>query len=161
MRLLIFDRAEDQAKVRLAIKNKTVRQVVPRSTASTSGTSQANEKKKRKASFIEPPSFASTSATPSAVVVTPAPRVPSAIYPPTASQVIEAAEEADVGSPEDEPLEELYTTLQTSIVGVQYYKGYICVKRFVMCHVLTPWVGLVGYGEQVKLEREPGNQYDR
>ena len=39
--------------------------------------------------------------------------------------MIEATEEADAGdSEEDEPPEELYTTLHTSIVGVQYYKGY-------------------------------------
>lgn len=59
----------------------------------------------------------------------PAPRVPNAIYPPTASQIIEVAEEADLNdSEEDEPPEELYTTLHTSIVGVQYYKGYIRQK---------------------------------
>jgi len=91
----------------------------------TPSTSQATEKKKRKASFIEP-SFASTSTIPNAVTVAPAPGVPSAIYPPTASQMIEVAEEADANEPEeDEPPEELYTTLNTNIVGVQYYKGYM------------------------------------
>jgi len=59
----------------------------------------------------------------------PAPRVPNAIYPPTASQMIEVAEEADPDdSEEEEPPEELYTTLHTSIVGVQYYKGYMRQK---------------------------------
>jgi len=123
-----FDRAEDQAKIRLAIKNKTVRAVVARPTAPTPGPSQPKESKKRKASFIEP-SFASTSATSSAVTVAPVPRVPNAIYPPTASQMIEVAEEADPDdSEEEEPPEELYTTLNTSIVGVQYYKGYMRPK---------------------------------
>jgi len=43
--------------------------------------------------------------------------------------MIEVAEEADPDdSEEDEPPEELYTTLQTSIVGVQYYKGYMRQK---------------------------------
>lgn len=43
--------------------------------------------------------------------------------------MIEVAEEAEAGaSEEDEPTEELYTTLQTSIVGVQYYKGYMRQK---------------------------------
>ena len=50
------------------------------------------------------------------------------IYQPTASQMIEVAEEADADEPEeDEPPEELYTTLNTNIVGVQYYKG--CMRR--------------------------------
>ena len=43
--------------------------------------------------------------------------------------MIEVAEEADPDdSEEEEPPEELYTTLNTSIVGVQYYKGYIHQK---------------------------------
>jgi hypothetical protein len=37
----------------------------------------------------------------------------------------------------------------------------ICVKNIVVHFILTLQVGLVGYGEQVKLEREPQNQYDR
>lgn len=122
----LCDSAEDQAKVRLAIKNKTVHAAVAQLTATTSNSSsQAAEKKKRKASFIEP-SFVSTPATSGVVAPTPAPRVPSAIYPPTASQMIEVAEEADFNEPEeDEPPEELYTTLNTNIVGVQYYNGYM------------------------------------
>lgn len=129
-------------------------------TAPTPSTSQATEKKKRKASFIEP-SFTSTSKTSTAVPATLAPRVPNAIYQPTASQMIEVAEEADADEPEeDEPPEELYTTLNTNIVGVQYYKGYMR-RNLVVRFVLTPRLGLVGYGEQVKLERQPSNQYDR
>ena len=43
--------------------------------------------------------------------------------------MIEVAEEADSDdSEEDELPEELYTTLSTSIVGVQYYKGYMRQK---------------------------------
>lgn len=50
--------------------------------------------------------------------------------------MIEVAEEADVGdSEEDEPLEELYTTLTTSIVGVQYYKGYMRQKLCRALHI--------------------------
>ena len=37
----------------------------------------------------------------------------------------------------------------------------ICVKNLVARPILTPLLGLVGYGEQVKLVREPHNQYDR
>ena len=44
--------------------------------------------------------------------------------------MIEAAEEAEPDdSEEDEPPEELYTMLHTSIVGVQYYKGYMHLKH--------------------------------
>lgn len=123
---MFFGSAGDKAKVRQAIKDKTVHAAVARSTASASSSSQTTDKKKRKVSFVEPP-FASTSATSSSAVVdAPAPRVPNAIYPPTASQIIEVAEEAEVDNPEeDEPPERLYTTLSTSIVGVQYYKGNV------------------------------------
>ena len=125
--LIFLDRSEDHARIRLAIKNKTVHAAVARSTASASSSSQVAEKKKRKASFIEP-SFVSTSAALSTVATIPTPRIPNAIYPPTASQMIEVAEEADASEPEeDEPPEELYTTLNTNIVGVQYYKG--CMRR--------------------------------
>jgi hypothetical protein len=39
--------------------------------------------------------------------------------------------------------DEVYIHLQTDVVGIKYYRG------------------LVGYGEQVNLVREPTNQYDR
>ena len=37
----------------------------------------------------------------------------------------------------------------------------ICAQNLVARLVLTSPLGLVGYGEQVKLVREPHNQYDR
>ncbi|KAG9316303.1 hypothetical protein JVU11DRAFT_2334 [Chiua virens] len=49
----------------------------------------------------------------------------------------------EVGAGEPESADELYCVLETSIVGVQYYKG------------------LVAPGEQVTLVREPNNPYDR
>jgi len=121
---MFFDSAEDKAKVRQAIKDKTVHAAVARSTASASSSSQTTEKKKRKISFVEPPLASTSTTSSSAVVGAPAPRVPNAVYPPTASQIIEVAEEAEVdNTEEDEPLERLYTTLSTNVVGVQYYKG--------------------------------------
>lgn len=40
--------------------------------------------------------------------------------------MMEVTEEADANEPqEDEPIEELYTTLSTNVVGIQYYKGYM------------------------------------
>ncbi|KIJ68013.1 hypothetical protein HYDPIDRAFT_107592 [Hydnomerulius pinastri MD-312] len=52
-------------------------------------------------------------------------------------------EDDEVMVVEPEPVDELYCVLNTSIVGVQYYKG------------------LVGPGEEVRLIREPHNKYDR
>ncbi|KAF9237896.1 hypothetical protein BU15DRAFT_75697 [Melanogaster broomeanus] len=52
-------------------------------------------------------------------------------------------EDEEVTIVEPEPVDELYCEMNTSIVGVQYYKG------------------LVGPGEEVRLIREPRNQYDR
>ena len=157
--LTFFDSAEDRAKIRQAIKDGSVHVAVARSTESASGPSQTTGKK-RKASFAEP-SFASISGeTSTAVMDTLAPRVPNAIYAPTASQMIEAAEEAELDAPDEEPPERLYTTLNTSVVGVQYYKGDMRRQVFVGL-VLTTSLGLVGYGERVKLVREPNNHYDR
>jgi len=48
--------------------------------------------------------------------------------------MIEVAEEADGNDPgEDEPPEELYTTLNTNVVGVQYYEGCVSQKLCRTC----------------------------
>ncbi|KAI0276598.1 SNF2 family N-terminal domain-containing protein [Russula aff. rugulosa BPL654] len=52
-------------------------------------------------------------------------------------------EGADASEVVDEQVDELYGTLSSNVVGVQYYKG------------------LVDVGEQVRLIREPNNRYDR
>ena len=40
--------------------------------------------------------------------------------------MMEVTEEAGADElQEDEPIEELYTTLGTSVVGIQYYEGYM------------------------------------
>ncbi|KAJ7924933.1 SNF2 family N-terminal domain-containing protein [Mycena leptocephala] len=53
------------------------------------------------------------------------------------------AEEEEEEVTEVEPPDELYVTMQTDVVGIQYYRG------------------MVGPGEEVRLNREPQNQYDR
>ncbi|CAK5281753.1 unnamed protein product [Mycena citricolor] len=53
-----------------------------------------------------------------------------------------ALEEEEESSTPEADIDELYVTLRTNIVGIQYYRG------------------LVGAGEQVLLLREPTNQYD-
>ncbi|KAI6046015.1 SNF2 family N-terminal domain-containing protein [Pisolithus marmoratus] len=52
-------------------------------------------------------------------------------------------EDEEVQPIEPEPIDELYCIFKTRVVGVQYYKG------------------LVGAGEQVTLQREPRNPYDK
>ncbi|THV02370.1 hypothetical protein K435DRAFT_963104 [Dendrothele bispora CBS 962.96] len=59
-----------------------------------------------------------------------------------ASQVIDIDELEDNG-PEEDAKDELYCSMRTDVVGLQYYKG------------------MVGPGEEVLLIREPQNPYDR
>ncbi|KAG6819869.1 hypothetical protein H0H93_007803 [Arthromyces matolae] len=68
----------------------------------------------------------------------------SALQPltiPTMTQIAEDEMVEDIS--EEESVDELYTIMNTNVVGIQYYKG------------------LVGPGEQVLLVREPKNPYDR
>lgn len=60
---------------------------------------------------------------------------------PSASQAVE--EEIEEDSVDEEVKDEIYCTMATNVVGIQYYKG------------------LVGPGEEVLLVREPSNPYDR
>ncbi|KAG6845916.1 hypothetical protein H0H87_000722 [Tephrocybe sp. NHM501043] len=60
---------------------------------------------------------------------------------PSATQITE--DEAVEEVPEEEVVDELYCTLNSNVVGIQYYKG------------------LVGPGEQVALIREPTNRFDK
>lgn len=62
---------------------------------------------------------------------------------------------------QEEVKDELYVMMRTNVVGIQYYKGG-CMRVCVKC---VGWAkacaGLVGPGEEVRLVREPTNQYDR
>ncbi|TFK44820.1 SNF2 family N-terminal domain-containing protein [Crucibulum laeve] len=64
-------------------------------------------------------------------------------YISTPSSLQMPEEEVEEESTEEEPKDEIYCTLNTSVVGIQYYEG------------------LVGPGEEVLLVREPHNKYDR
>ena len=70
-------------------------------------------------------------------------------------------EEFEEDTPEEEARDELYCSLSTNVVGVQYYKGSSTrLRPFLGCfHYLV--AGLVGPGEEVILVRQPDNQYDR
>ncbi|KAJ7287410.1 SNF2 family N-terminal domain-containing protein [Mycena rebaudengoi] len=116
--------ASDQQKIRKAIARRSVDPAdVPASARPTvvAPTNQPNEKK-RKAVEAAPANQASAS---------------------TSRSVALGEEEDEEEVPEVEIVEELLVSMETSVVGVQYYTG------------------LVGVGEQVRLNREPSNPYDR
>lgn len=71
-----------------------------------------------------------------------------------------AVEATDDEPPEKEVAEELYCTMQTSVVGVQYYEG-MGIRTCPFCDLRPSCKGLVGPGEEVILVREPQNQYDK
>lgn len=60
----------------------------------------------------------------------------------------------------EEVKDELYISLASQIVGLQYYGGndYSCYDP---CQPSNRLLGLVGPGEEVTLVREPHNKYDR
>ncbi|KAG5722646.1 putative SWI/SNF-related matrix-associated actin-dependent regulator of chromatin subfamily A member 3-like 1, partial [Termitomyces sp. T112] len=128
---------EDQQKIRLAI---SIRRIDPadipdsakvKTTASASVTTnvQSNQKK-RKAE--QDSRLAASQAVNMA---------PKTLTLPSATQLAE--DENIEETPDEEIADELYCSMKTNVVGIQYYKG------------------LVGPGEQVLLIREPGNPYDR
>ncbi|KAG1777727.1 SNF2 family N-terminal domain-containing protein [Suillus placidus] len=134
-------RPEDQTKVRRAIANQRVdpadvpltAKVATPAADVTPSTSQAPapSRKKRKAAFEQAVPTNSQLGS-----VKPTIRA-------TISPIICDDEDDEVTIIEPDPVDVLYCNLSSSIVGVQYYKG------------------LVGPGEEVRLVREPQNQYDR
>ncbi|KAG1752940.1 SNF2 family N-terminal domain-containing protein [Suillus lakei] len=136
-------RPEDQTKVRRAIANQrvdpadvplTAKAATPAAAARvTPSTSQAPgpSRQKRKAVFEQ---AAPTSSQLSSVK----PAIRTTIRP-----IVYDDEDDEVTIIEPDPVDVLYCSLNSSIVGVQYYGG------------------LVGPGEEVRLLREPNNRYDR
>lgn len=68
-------------------------------------------------------------------------------------------EQVEDDDSEEEGVDELHYTSNTSVVGIQYYSG-MCLVIFMKCST-EALVGMVGAGEQVRLVREPNNRYDR
>ncbi|KZT19055.1 hypothetical protein NEOLEDRAFT_1142558 [Neolentinus lepideus HHB14362 ss-1] len=129
---------EDQHKIRRAV---AIRQIDPADIPASAKPSPATQakssggapsQKKRRAAFE-----ASQTATSSKSFV------PSTSAVRTVGIDLTQNEELEDDAPDEESRDELYCTMGTSIVGVQYYKG------------------LVGHGEEVRLVREPQNRYDR
>jgi SWI/SNF-related matrix-associated actin-dependent regulator of chromatin subfamily A3 len=116
-------RPQDQAKVRRAIANQRVdpadiplsaRAAAPTIAHVTPSTSQAPalRQKKRKAVFDQAAHTNSQSGSAG-------PAVPAT----TRSIIHDIDDDDEVTIIEPDPVDELYCTLRTSIVGVQYYKG--------------------------------------
>ncbi|CDO69292.1 hypothetical protein BN946_scf184976.g11 [Trametes cinnabarina] len=144
----------DQSKIRLAVGLRRVdpADIPPTAKAqdsafSTPGPSQRKRKFRYEASlsqgspptssqsFVPPPSSSQPSLSqPLRRISGLSPGIPY-------SQRYQEEEVEDI--PEEESRDELYVMLKTNVVGVQYYKG------------------LVGPGEEVILQREPHNKYDR
>ncbi|KAF7361792.1 DNA repair protein rad5 [Mycena venus] len=126
-----FDRLSpaDKKKIRDAISARRVdpSDVPVTARASAQVANPAPSQKRRRAEF-EASQGASSSQSSSSVL--------------SRSQPV-AEEEEEEEVTEVEPPDELYCTMQTDVVGVQYYRG------------------MVGAGEEVRLTRQPTNPYDR
>jgi len=82
---------------------------------------------------------------------------PSVASAPSHSQ---ANVEVEKEITEEEVRDELYCTMNTNVVGIQYYRGvFVCSSPLLVSNLVD--LGLVGPGEEVLLVREPHNQYDR
>ncbi|KAI0074381.1 hypothetical protein K474DRAFT_1626028 [Panus rudis PR-1116 ss-1] len=135
-------RPEDQNKVKIAVALRRVdpadipESAKPKPDASALNTGAPSQKKRKamlEASASQP--------SPSSSQVAPVSRGLRDLTQPTATQIAEDEAVEDVS--QEDTVEELYCSMTTSIVGVQYYNG------------------LVGAGEEVRLIREPNNRYDR
>ncbi|KAF8502088.1 SNF2 family N-terminal domain-containing protein [Russula emetica] len=145
-------RPEDRERVREALKKRSVdpTDVTGCATASSSKPvpvpqpsqvtatqqSSAPNTKKRKMDAVPVPGPSQTQN-----VVAPSPT--QAAYRQAAIGGMAWEEGADAREVVDQQVDELYGSLSSNVVGVQYYKG------------------LVDVGEQVRLIREPQNRYDR
>ncbi|KAG5635503.1 hypothetical protein H0H81_011022 [Sphagnurus paluster] len=134
---------QDQQKIRLAISLRRIdpsdipdsakAKVIP-----STLTNERPSQKKRKAEQERAMASQGGSSRPEATISSTSRLRPTL---PTASQLAE--DEKVEEPPEEEVRDELYCTMNTNVVGIQYYKG------------------LVGPGEEVMLIREPQNPYDK
>ncbi|KAH9176256.1 SNF2 family N-terminal domain-containing protein [Lactarius sanguifluus] len=139
--------AEDQARVRLALKT---RRIAPANNTPASSSSQPVPQPSQQTSAQMPPPPQNEKKR-KAVTVSEVPQSQNVAAPsPTQAAVRRAAiggaaweEGADADEVVEQQVDELFCTLSSNVVGVQYYKG------------------LVDVGEQVRFIREPHNKYDR
>ncbi|KDQ57760.1 hypothetical protein JAAARDRAFT_35442 [Jaapia argillacea MUCL 33604] len=138
-------RAEDQQKIRRAV---AMRRVDPddmpdtmKAAPAIATTSSTPSQKKRKAAFEASGSSLSVAQPNSSSQSSSQPQRGKPLRELSFMDLSQAVEEEV--EPEEETKDELYCTMTSNVVGVQYYKG------------------LVGPGEEVRLIREPQNRYDR
>ena len=156
--------AEDQARVRLAVKRRRIdpadftgssslSQPIPQPSQSTSTQAPAASTGKRRADTAPGPSQSHNVAMPSPTQAA----ARQAVVGGTAWE-----EGADAEEVVEEQIDELYCTVSSSVVGIQYYKG-ACLYCLMFHGPVTMvcMAGLVDAGEQVRLIREPQNKYDR
>ncbi|KAI0688029.1 SNF2 family N-terminal domain-containing protein [Cytidiella melzeri] len=152
-------RSEDQSRVRIAtglrrvdhrdvpVSAKGPAAPIGASVSSSSASGPGPSQKKRKAAFEATFGSQSSAPQPSQSHVRAEPQASASTQPATqirnSTQAIVVEDEVEEVVPDDQPIDELYCTLRTSIVGIQYYKG------------------LVGEGEEVNIVRDPQNKYDR
>lgn len=170
----------DKSKVRTAIANKKVAEEDIPPTARNVSVSHldniapANSKKRRaqedtssgSKARISPPSHSQShldNITPANIKKRKAQEDTSSgskarIPPPSHSQPPLFDVEDDEVDSSEEARDELYCTLDTNVVGLQYYSGMSSVFSFCTVHISS--AGLVGPGEEVILQREPGNNHD-
>ncbi|KAI0305630.1 SNF2 family N-terminal domain-containing protein [Multifurca ochricompacta] len=137
---------EDQTRVGLALQRRRIGQAdlttfpsfsqpdLPSSQPTSTQRPAPSKKKKRKAETMSGPSRDQD-------VTAPSPMQAASHRAAIGGAAWE--EGADAEEIVEEQVDELYCTLSSNVVGVQYYKG------------------LVDAGEQVRLIREPHNRYDR
>ncbi|KAK0504709.1 SNF2 family N-terminal domain-containing protein [Armillaria luteobubalina] len=132
-------RSNDQRRIRKAVSERRVdpADIPPsaqtvKSTSIKASTTSIPSQKKRKARQ----EAASGSQRPASSAQVPA----TLIRPPSSAPVDETLVADEIS--EEEPADELYSTMRTNVVGLQYYKG------------------LVGPGEEVIIQRDLNNMYD-
>jgi SWI/SNF-related matrix-associated actin-dependent regulator of chromatin subfamily A3 len=146
---------EDQQKVRKAVSNRRLDISNIPATTKISDSNQLNaasvsgpNHKKRKAAL--------EASQPAGSHVPPPQTSGSIKLQPLAEEEIEEDE-----SQEEEPRDEVYCTMMTKIVGIQYYQGKQSSSHLFFFHYWIFTAGLVGAGEEVILVRQPHNEYDR
>ena len=163
-------RAGDKDRVREAIKKRSVDPTDVTGSASASSSKPVSVPQPSQVTAIQQSSPPSTKKRKAEADLVPGPSQTKDVVAPSPTQAAyrQAAiggmaweEGADAREVVDQQVDELYGTLSSNVVGVQYYKGEYVSP---ICHTRVShdcMAGLVDVGEQVRLIREPRNRYDR
>jgi SWI/SNF-related matrix-associated actin-dependent regulator of chromatin subfamily A3 len=113
----------------------------------------SGEKKRKTTSEV-------TTSPPQPAAAPPTPAVALHTHPLRRTTKPQATEVIFIDDEPEEAKDELFCQMKTKIVGLQYYEGILIVV-FIFNVLMSFFQGLVGSGEQVRLIRQPQNQYDR